>query len=97
MILASQVHIEVIRVPATCNATGEPMLLTAALLQLGGKQVSRNVPAKCLEIKEVENAVLKVLVYKDQCPKDWESFIDKPVRQVASNSSLRHSFITGGT
>lgn len=73
---------EVIRVPATCNATGEPMLLTAALLQLGGKQVSRNVPAKCLEIKEVENAVLKVLVYKDQYPKDWEAFIDKPVRQL---------------
>ena len=73
---------EVIRVPATCNATGEPMLVTAALLQLGGKQVTRNVPSKCLEIKEVENAVLKALVYKDQYPQDWESFIDKPVRQL---------------
>ena len=73
---------EVIRVPATCNATGEPMLVTAALLQLGGKQVSRNVPAKCLEIKEVENAVLKVMVYKDQYAQDWATFIDKPVRQL---------------
>ena len=80
-----KVH-EVIRVPVTCNATGEPMLVTAALLQLGDKKVSRNVPAKCLEIKEVDNAVLKALVYKDQYPHDWESFIEKPVRQLLQAS-----------
>ena len=29
---------EIVRIPTTCNATGEPLLITAALLQLGSKR-----------------------------------------------------------
>ena len=76
-------HIRV-RVPATCKATGEPVLITAALVQVGSKQVSRNVPAQCLAVQEVENTVVKVLVYQDQYPNAWNEFTSKPVKTLMS-------------
>ena len=35
---------EVVRFPATCAGTQEPMLMTAALIQLGRKKIERQVP-----------------------------------------------------
>ena len=71
-----------VRVPATCKATGEPVLITAALVQVGTKQVSRNVPNQCLAVQEVENTVIKVLVYQDQYPQEWSDFVGRPVKTI---------------
>ena len=77
---------EIVRIPTTCTATGEPLLITAALLQLGEKRVVRNLPSQCLAIQEVENVVLKILIYKDQYPSDWNELLMKPVKTLFQQS-----------
>lgn len=76
----------IVRVPLTCKATNEPMLITCALIQLGIKEVSRNVPQQCLAVQEVDNMVIKVLVYKDQYGESWEDFLEKPVKTLLAQS-----------
>ena len=71
-----------IRVPAICKETEEPMILQAALLQIGSKQVARNVPTQCLQVQEIDNRVIRIVVYKDQYTGDWNEFIAQPVRQI---------------
>lgn len=73
---------QIIRVPAHCRATKEPMLFTAAILQLGGKQVRRNVPQQCLEIQQVPNVVIRVVTFRDQLPEDWNVFNKRPAKNL---------------
>ena len=74
---------EVVRFPALCVHTSEPMLMTAKLVQIGSIAVSRNLAPTAPKIEVVDNAVLRALVYKDewtQCP--WSEFIQAPVKQL---------------
>eukprot|EP00438_Fugacium_kawagutii_P004348 Skav207885 [mRNA] locus=scaffold664:548451:552944:- [translate_table: standard] len=74
---------QIIRVPATCRATEEPMLFTAALLQLGQKAVARNVPHQIMEVQQVPNSVIRAVIYRDQLGGvDWDTFIRKPVKCI---------------
>ena len=75
-----------VRVPLTCKATNEPMLITCALIQLGMKEVARNIPSQCLAVQEVENMVIKVMVYKDQYGEEWNEFIEKPVKTLLAQT-----------
>lgn len=59
-------HAEHIRIRAMSAATGEPMLLSVALLQLGSKQIRRHAPSERYALDEIQTRVLKVLVYKDE-------------------------------
>lgn len=76
---------ELIKVPAICRETQEPVLLQVAMLQIGSKQVGRNVPSQCIQIQEVENCVVRAMVYKDQFPDEWQEFIKHPVRHIMQN------------
>ncbi len=71
-----------IKVPAICKETEEPMILQAAILQIGSKQVARNVPTQCLQVQEIDNRVIRIVVYKDQYTGDWTEFVAQPVRQI---------------
>ena len=79
---------ELIKVPAICLATQEPVLLQVAMLQIGSKPVGRNVPSQCLQIQEVANCVVRAMVYKDQYPGDWQEFVKHPVRHIMQNPTF---------
>ena len=49
------VSCEVTKVPAKCLATNEPMIVSVVMLQLGAKNVVKNLPTQCLEVPEVDN------------------------------------------
>ena len=71
-----------VRFPAQAVATGEPVLLTAALIQGGSKEVGRNVPASRPHVDQVDTQTIKVLIYKDQVTQPWVEVADKPIRYV---------------
>ena len=83
-------HAESIRVPAMSATTGEPMLVTAALLQLGTQVVSRHVPVESFALEEIQTRVLKVIVYKDEWPTPWAGFIQHPVKAVFEHHLMQH-------
>eukprot|EP00434_Breviolum_minutum_P013102 symbB.v1.2.011547.t1/scaffold743.1/size212950/2 len=73
---------EIIRVPAQCKATEEPVIVTVAMLQIGQKTVMRNTPSQWVAIKEVENKAIRVLVFRDQFQGQWQDIVDKPVKSI---------------
>ena len=73
---------ELIRFPVVCVQTGEPMLVSALLLQKGAILVERNVPDRPLRIQEVSNVVVKVAMFRDECPTPWEKITAAPVKHL---------------
>ena len=69
---------ETIRFPAHCHHTGEPILLTARLIQVGSVHVSRVVASQMPKVEEVTNSVIKVMVYQDEM-QQWDEFQRHPV------------------
>lgn len=80
---------ELIRFPVVCVQTGEPMLVSALLLQKGAILVERNVPDQPLRIQEVSNVVVKVAMFRDECPTPWEKIIAAPVNIPAVDDMQR--------
>ena len=81
-----QAH-EIISFPANCPNTGEPIILTAALLQLGQQHVSRFIPSDRTKVEEVPTEVLRIVVFKDQCNFTWSEFVQKPVKHVLASET----------
>ena len=73
---------EIIRFPATCTTTGEPILVSAALIQKGQQQVMRVKPDRMTKIDEIEVTTVKMLVYRDQLSVAWDQFSNAPVKQL---------------
>ena len=73
---------ETIRFPAKCDATGEPMIISARLVQLGSAVVSRHFPIQQLKVEESANLVLRVLTFRDEWESDWNSFCIHPVKSI---------------
>ena len=74
---------EIVRFPATCAGTQEPMIMTAALIQLGRKKVERQVPETKHRIEEVATVVIRASVCKDEfAAVPWEDFCQSPVKHL---------------
>ena len=75
---------QVIRFPATCNKTGEPMLLSGRLIQIGSVEISRNEPTQKLKVEEEETKVIRILAYRDEIEPAtvWGDFATQPVKQI---------------
>eukprot|EP00435_Cladocopium_sp_Y103_P023412 s1703_g5.t1 len=71
-----------IRFPASCPETQEPMILTAALIQLGHQPVARVMPTQPTSVDQIDTAVLRVVLYKDQSTIPWKSMQVKPVKTI---------------
>ena len=64
----------------------EPLLVRGSMLQLGDLHVALKkgpVPSSCA----VTTELLRLQVYKDQWPKDWQAFIKGPLPQLVSHFS----------
>ena len=81
----------VIRFPARCEITSEPIIVTARLVQLGNSEVSRHVPVQPLKIEEADTVVIRAIVYQDEFPHDWSLFVQQPVRQILQSQPLLNS------
>ena len=86
---------EIVKVPAQCQTTMEPIILSAALFQLGAKTVCRNLPKQCLAIQEVEQAVVRILAFRDQYPGNWDEFVKRPVKTILECQHFSHLDSTG--
>ena len=75
---------EELRFPAQSVNTGEPILLTAVLIQHGSKAIGRFQTAQPQSVEQIETQTIKVLLYRDQCPVDWKEVIPKPIKAVLS-------------
>ena len=80
---------EHVRLPAMSACTGEPMLVSAALIQLGAKRVIRHIPTESFALEEIQTKVLKILVYKDEWPGQWTTFIQHPVRHLFDHDLMK--------
>ena len=76
---------QVIRFPAQCHATNEPIIATARLIQLGQIEISRHLPESQLRVEEVQTSVIRVVVYRDEFEDDWSAFVQHPVKHVLKN------------
>ena len=83
---------ELLRFPARCVPTGEPIILTVKLVQAGSIRVSRHCPAQQLSVEEVPTSVIRAVVFRDECDIPWQQFLDHPVRHIVSqNPALQDS------
>ena len=73
---------QLIRFPASCPGTQEPMILTAALVQLGQQQVTRTLPSDPTMIDQVDTAVIRAVLYRDQTTMQWQALAQKPVKAL---------------
>ena len=80
---------ECIRFPAQYTDTDEPVIVTAALLQLGHQEVIRHKPDTCTRIEETTTSVLRILVYRDLYQEhEWSDFHSKPVKCIMELESF---------
>eukprot|EP00438_Fugacium_kawagutii_P014883 Skav218191 [mRNA] locus=scaffold4385:54376:81512:+ [translate_table: standard] len=76
-----------IRFPARCEKSGEPIILGAKLLQLGSTPITRIPPAQAAKIDEVANAVIRIVVFRDEWEYEWQDFISRPVKSLVDTLS----------
>ena len=70
------------RFPAKCAANGEPMLITAAVVQKGQKQIQRATPPQLPAVVEVPVVTVKLMLYRDQCTVPWTNVLEGPVKHL---------------
>ena len=70
------------RFPAKCAANGEPMLITAAIVQKGQKHIHRATPPQLPAVVEVPVVTVKLMLYRDQCTVPWTTVLDGPVKHL---------------
>ena len=75
-----------VRFPAKFEKTGEPLLATARIVQLGCVEISRHLPMQQLKVDEVPNNVIRVLCFRDELPGEWTDFIGHPVKYIMDNT-----------
>ena len=79
---------ETIRFPAVYTGTNEPILLTGSLLQIGDVPVKRvTKTAEPIE-DEIDTSTLRISVFADEYPQDWNLFIKAPIKTVIRNTPL---------
>ena len=77
---------QVIQFPAKFEKSGEPLITRARLIQLGNTEVSRHVPQHLHCVDEVQTAVLRALVFRDELECSWDDFVKHPVKYILQNS-----------
>eukprot|EP00435_Cladocopium_sp_Y103_P035850 s3491_g9.t1 len=73
-------HGESIRFPAQCTRSGEPVLLSALLIQKGQVSVQRMTPKQPMQVETVKSQTIKILAYRDQIEGSWDDFAERPIR-----------------
>ena len=73
-----------VRFPAQCRANGDPILLSAILIQKGTQVVSRALPSVAHQVEQIATQTVKFVVYRDQCQVEWDEFCKHPIKYILS-------------
>ena len=76
---------EVIRFPAVYKPTGEAMLLTGSLINLGDVPVAL-AQGTIAEPSSLNTCVCRVSLFRDELPNKWEKIVAGPVRWLIQNT-----------
>eukprot|EP00438_Fugacium_kawagutii_P002078 Skav230762 [mRNA] locus=scaffold4515:157725:162575:+ [translate_table: standard] len=79
---------EVVQFPAEFIETSEPILVQAAMFQLGMKWVTRWKPPQCHRIEEEAMTVVRAQLYRDQTPLDWHTIAERPVKTLLAEGEF---------
>eukprot|EP00438_Fugacium_kawagutii_P013642 Skav213115 [mRNA] locus=scaffold107:37661:42058:+ [translate_table: standard] len=71
--------LSVLRFPAVCSVTDEPLLLQGMLLNLGDTVISRKEHSSP-DLSAIDTEILKVQIYQDEVQMDWSQLIAAPIR-----------------
>eukprot|EP00435_Cladocopium_sp_Y103_P038777 s2524_g10.t1 len=71
-----------VTVPCKCILNQEPLLLDATLVQLGGTPVEKHVQNALVAVDSLEVAAVKILVYADEYPGNWQVFCSAPIKSL---------------
>ena len=70
------------RIAMKCATNGEPMLVQGILVQLGNKMVVQAKQKQAVETGDLQAACVKITIYRDCFPHDWNEFLKTPVKFV---------------
>ena len=87
---------QLLRFPAQCATTGEPILVSAYVIQKGKKIIQRAIPNNLPKVDEVPVATIKILVFRDQLPMGWTEFCEAPVKHTIALVSCLQTCSTPG-
>ena len=73
---------KIITCPASCTDTQEPMIITAALIQLGQQEICRYLPENRITLQQIDTQVVRCLLYRDQCVFPWNEVIAHPFKSI---------------
>eukprot|EP00438_Fugacium_kawagutii_P016981 Skav202417 [mRNA] locus=scaffold1370:243671:248356:- [translate_table: standard] len=75
---------ELLRTPAQCTHTMEPIIITCRMVQVGTGTIHRHVPTQKVQVEKVPNCVLRMVTFRDEFEAEshqtWDQFIQKPVK-----------------
>ena len=69
-----------LRFPVFHVEAKEAILVNGSLVQLGNPSILRKEASKDAQAHTISTQVLKVVVYKDQWPSEWATFVTAPVK-----------------
>ena len=69
-------------IPCVCLANNEPLLTEAVVVQLGDGFVEKQVVSSAISLDQLEVVTIKVMVYRDEYPGDWEAFASSPIKNL---------------
>ena len=77
------VQVQKVRFRAKLVATGEPLLVSGTLAQIGNQWVDKHVP-RTTPVDVAESCIARIAVHRDSCPIPWDRFIASPLKEVVS-------------
>ena len=81
--MCGNANVSAIRFPAVYVPTGDPLLISGSLIQLGDASVNRHMPANLTTTMDVSNtSVLKVVLYQDELGDGWTQVLEAPIRAL---------------
>ena len=77
-----------VKFQAKWKLSGDPLLLTATLLQLGTPAVVKHEPSVRTPVEVLPSALVRLGVFRDEFPHPWDEFRQAPLRAVIAECPL---------
>ena len=75
--------------PASFAETNDPMIVSAALVQLGAKTITRLMPSNPVSIEQVDTQVVRCVLFRDQYEGDWTQVTQRPFNTIRNMDCMR--------
>ena len=79
---------EKISFPVICAANCEPMLIEAAMYQLGHHPASKAVASKVVTLQSIDTCTAKIAIFRDQAKAEWDEIVSHPLRYIMQKIPL---------